>query len=467
MKKVSQFFRSFGDSSGNISVFVLVIGVVFSLVIGGLVVFSGVEYTNTRRSESFHNALSIAEAGVNYYRWHLAHEPDDYQDGTGQPGPYEHDYNDPESDVTGKFSLEIVPPEEGSEIVTIKSTGWTDRFPLVRRTVTARYGPEPLTKFSFLHNSNVWFGSGLTVYGEVFSNGGIRFDGVNQSVVQSSRDTYTCGSETGCSPAQTRPGVWGGGGPSGLWEFPVPQFDFDGVVTDFNAMRAAAQANGVYLAPSSNWGYHMVFRSDGTVDIYEVTSAGNRRGWSVEEGCENLYQRIISQSLIGSYDLDDNKIIYAEDTVWVEGDVRGNTTVVAARLPVGTYTTDMWINDNVEYSTLDGSDNLGLIAQNNIYYARNIPNDFVINAAMMAQAGRIMRHYYNYCESTSYARRDTLTIFGSVISNQKSYWNYSNYSGLLSGFYYRDITFNQQSATSPSPYFPSTSNVTILSWEEE
>ena len=31
-------------------------------------------------------AIQIAEAGVDYYRWHLAHVPDDYQDGTGAAG---------------------------------------------------------------------------------------------------------------------------------------------------------------------------------------------------------------------------------------------------------------------------------------------------------------------------------------------------------------------------------------------
>lgn len=454
---------------GSLSVYVLLIGTVFSLLVGGLVIFGAVEFTGVRRTESRYNALSIAEAGVHYYRWHLAHDPTDYQDGTGEVGPYVHDYSDSVSGVSGKFSLEIVPPDEGSEIITIQSTGWTDQFPTIKRQVTARYGPEPLTKFSFLHNANVWFGSGLTVFGEVLSNGGVRMDGVNESVVKSVKDTYTCGSETGCSPPQSRPGVWGGGGPSALWEFPVPFFDFDSVVTDFNIMKQSAQDTGVYLPTSSNWGYHVVFNADGTVSIYEVTVAANLRGWSVENHCENLYQRIDAQTLLGTYNLDDIKIIYAEDTVWVDGTVRGQTTVVAARLPVGTYTTNLWINGNVEYTTLDGSDNVGLIAENNIIYVLNLPDDFIINAAMMAQDGRILRHHYRYsgCSNYSNARRDKLTIFGSVISNQKSYWNYSSYSGLQSGFYTRDITFNQKSADIPPPYFPATANLGILSWDED
>lgn len=454
---------------GALSITILLMGSVFSVVMGGLALLGGAEQMGVRRTESRYNALSIAEAGVHYYRWHLAHDPTDYEDGSGEPGPYVHDYSDPETGVAGQFSLDITPPSEGSGVVTIRSTGWTNEFPNIKRTVNVRYGPRPLTRFSFLHNANAWFGSGLTVFGQVFSNGGIRMDGTNESVIQSSKETYTCGSETGCSPSRTEDGVWGGGGPSELWEFPVPFFDFDSVVTDFNAMRQSAQDNGVYLGPSSNWGYHLVFNSDGTVTISEVTSAGNRPGWSVEEGCENLYQRIVSENGLGVYDLEDNLIIYAEDTVWVEGVVEGAVSVVAARLPVESYSTDIWINGNVVYNQSDGSDNLGLIAQNNIIYARNIPDDFIINAAMMAQSGRIMRHHYRYwgCSNSGYARRDTLTIYGSVISNQKSYWNFSNWFGLQSGFYQRDITFNQKASEEPSPYFPATSEMSVLSWQEE
>lgn len=457
---------------GSISVLVLVFGVVFSSVIGGLAIYGAVEFNGVRRTEAYQKALAVAEAGVYYYRWHLAHDPMDFNDGTCDPGPcqdgpFEHEYNDPQAGIAGSYSLNIIPPEEGSEIVTIESTGWMSDYPSVRRKVVARFGPEPLTKYSFLHNANVWFGQGLTVYGEVFSNGGIRFDGINESIVRSSRDTYTCGSETGCSPAQNRPGVWGVGGPQGLWEFPVPVFDFDSVVTDFNAMKTAAQSDGVYYGPSGSWGYRVIFNNDGTFLIYRVTSASNRTGYSVEDGCYSMREAISGQQLLGTYSVDDNRIIYLEDTTWVEGVVSGETTLVAARLPAATFTTDVYINDNLEYDTLDGTTSLGLIAQNNIFYLRDIPNDFVINAAMMAQQGRILRRYYGSgCGSSSYGIRDSLTIFGSVISNQKSYWNYSGYYGLSSGFEEREITFNQQASDEPPPYFPSTETYRILSWEE-
>lgn len=457
-------------SQGNISILVMIFGLVLTVMIGGLAAFGAVENTNTRRDEASAQALAIAEAGVNFYRWVLAHNPEDFQAGTGEPGPYVFEYDVPGSGVVGSYSIEVTPPPEGSRVVTITSTGSTSEFPNLTRTIRARFGPEPLTRFSFLHNANVWFGQGLTVYGEVMSNGGIRFDGINESVVRSARETYTCGSETGCSPTQSRPGVWGAGGPQDLWEFPVPIADFDSILTDFNHMRQASQEHGVYLGPSTGHGYRIRFNQNGTFDVFRVNNAQNLRGWNVDTGsCQNLYQNISNQTLLGTYSTDERRIVYAEDTVWVDGTVNGSVTVVAARLPTTAFTTNMWITDSIQYSTYDGSDNLGLIAQNDIIFGRNLPNDFVINAALLAQQGKIFRHYYmnwSCSPSSAWAIRDSLTIYGTVISNQKSYWNYANSSGLLSGFHEREISYNQRSADIPPPYYPDMDHYRFLSWEE-
>src|SRR5437870_4131619 len=52
-------------------------------------------------------ALSIAEAGIEYYKWHLAHFPSDLQNGTGAAGPYSITYNDPEGAQAGTITLKI------------------------------------------------------------------------------------------------------------------------------------------------------------------------------------------------------------------------------------------------------------------------------------------------------------------------------------------------------------------------
>ncbi len=454
-------------TQGSVSILVLVFGVVFSIAIGGLVLVAGTQYTSSVRVETFEKALTIAQAGAEYYRWHLAHDPLDFTDGTQSAAPYIHTLSDPYGETEGTFSLDIAPPASGSSIVTITSEGWLNSHPEIKRVAKARYGIPSLAKYSFLHNANVWFGSGITVHGKVMSNGGIRMDGTNDSTVQSAKETYTCGSETGCNPQQTKNGVWGSGGPQNLWQFPVPQVDFNSLVVDFTDLKTAAQTNGTYLGPSGSYGYHVVFASDGTYTIKRTTSATNNKGWSVENGCENLYQIISAETTIGTYQIATKPVIFLEDTVWVEGVVNGKTTLTAARFPIDVYSMNIWIPNNITYIAKDGHSSLGLFSQNNIYYGRNIPTNFEINAAMLAQKGRIIRHHYKYsgCSSYSTAVRDKLTIYGSVISNLKSYWNFG--TGPTSGFKTRDVTYDSNLYFDPPPYFPSQGEYEFISWEEQ
>src|SRR3990172_3367374 len=95
---------------GGISIMVLMVGVIMSLMLGGIVVYGTTQYSYTLRGSAGKDALMLAEAGVQYYRWHLAHDTTDFTDGTGLPGPYVHDYKDPQGASLGTFSLTIIPP---------------------------------------------------------------------------------------------------------------------------------------------------------------------------------------------------------------------------------------------------------------------------------------------------------------------------------------------------------------------
>lgn len=467
MKKMTQH-----DSLGNISILVLIVGLVMSMSIGGLVTFAATQYTASRRSVSLQEAVMIAESGVQYYRWHLAHNPDDYWDGNppeegaGPFGPYVHAFTDPQGDIQGYYSLMITPPDDGSSITTITSTGWTTAQPEVKRTVNVLFGVPSLAEYSFLHNTNAWFGTGITVYGKVHSNGGIRQDGINTSTMQSSKETYTCGLETGCNPSEQKPGVWGSGGPSELWEFPVTAVDFDSISVDFNVMKAAAESDGVYLGPSGSRGYHFTFKDDGTVDIYKVTKTQRRRGYSTEFGCEDLNQSILKETLIGNYGVSEERIFFVEDTVWLEGVVNGKATVVAAEFPIDTKVTNIWIPDSLTYLAKDGNHSLGIIAQHDIYFGVDVPNVFEINGVLLAQKGKVYRHHYklNWCGNYNTAVRDELIIYGSVISNEKSGWNWG--SAPDSGFETREVTYDSNQLFDPPPYFPTWGEYEFIFWEE-
>ncbi len=474
--------------TGNITPALLVITSAFIIVIYGLLLILSLQFDFTQRQVASDRALHIAEAGINYYRWHLSVNPNDFTDGTGAPGPYVHDFTDPQGGVIGQFSLEIYPPSQALPVITITSTAWLTQFPRVKRAIVAKYGQVVLTRYAFLHNSNMWFGDDITVNGPVFSNGGIRQDGHNSSTVESAKANYVCGLETGCSNAAscklsctwsssnstcTCPGIWGNGQINSLWSFPVTPIDFDSIKVDFNKMKTAAQNNGLYLSPSGALGYHLVYTSDGKVSVYKVTGTSPINGYSLEYGCEVLQQVITSEVAIGTYSLSTTPIIFAEDHVWVEGVVNGKTTLAAARFPLGTFNANIWIRGDLTYLAKDGNHKLGLVAEKDIIFVRDVPDYFDLHAAVLAQNGRTIRHHYNKqgCRAGGQgqdSQKQELNFYGSLISNQRSYWNFSSGQGSpASGFVKTTLDYDSTNYGEPPPYFPTYGTLQFLSWKEK
>jgi len=461
---------------GTITPALIIITGSLLVVLYGILFVLTLQFNYSNRQVGQESALHMAEAGVNYFRWHLAHDPDDFSGDTG-----EHEYVDPQGNALGKYDIEVTPPSLGSSIVTIKSTGWTYQFPNIKRTVTVQYGIPSFARYSFLTNASSWYGEGITVNGLVHSNNGIRQDGTNISLMTSTQQTYVCGDETGCysqsycvnpcrwSSSQRRcncPGVWGDGGDEGLWQYPVTPIYFDSISFDFTDMSDQAEANGLYLPSSGDQGYHIVFSANGTFNVYEVLTT-NYYSHQIDYHCYRNYERITRQNLIGTYTVSSTPIIFAEDHLWVEGTVNGRITVVAARSPYASNTMNIWIPNSINYVALDGNHTLGLIAQNDIYFTRDIPENFVVSAALMARSGKVIRHNYSdHCgNQSSVAIKDSLTINGALLSYNKSYWNHG--SPLSSGFISRQVNYDTNLLYAPPPYFPTSGEYEFISWREE
>jgi hypothetical protein len=461
--------------TGSITPALLIITSAFIIIIYGLLLLLSLQLDFSHRQTASERALNIAEAGVNYYRWHLAHDPGDFKDGEEGEGPYIHEYLDPQGAQVGQFSLQITPPEDGSSIVTIRSTGWVDEFSKVKRTIKAQYGIPSMAEYSFLSNASHWYGEGSVIYGPIHSNNGIRMDGINYSTVSSAKDDYQCGWETGCQPPTNKPGVWGSGGDQGLWRFPVPAIDFDSVSFDFAGMKESAEESGLYLDDSGAQGYHLIFFENGTFRVNRVESTDYLEGYSVpglglgEEGlggCRRKYQLITSEVLIGNYDIADTPIIFAEDDLWVEGTINGRVTVAAVRFPISSSDANIWIPNSITYADYEGNTSLGLVAQNYIFITRDVPDYFQIDGVLMAQKGAVIRHgYFDWCGGVEGAVKQKLTINGSVISYFKSYWNYGD--GPESGFIERELNFDTNILYNPPPYFPTSGEYEFISWTEE
>lgn len=450
---------------GETLILLLVIMFVFSLVATPLISSIVLKSRVLTSTVSKEQALQIAEAGITYYQWHLAHYPTDYQDGTGVAGPYVHNYLDFDTaTVVGTYSLTITPPATGSTIVTITSTGVANSNPGVSRTITAKYGIPSLAKYSFLSNGIIWIGNTESVSGQMQSNNGIRFDGTGNAPIQSAKTTYTCGSGQGCSPSSTKNGVWGSAAQStkNYWQFPVPMVDFSSLTSDLAGMKSSAQSAGIYLPPSNSSGYSLVFKSNGTIDIYKVTALKNTPiGYDVNNVAHNEHVDYKTRSLQFNKPIPANGIVYIEDKTWVEGTVNGRVIVAAATLPYNASTAPtIYIPNNIVYAAKDGTSALGLLAQQDIVVTYYAPTDLEVDAALVAQNGSAQFFYW------SGNVKNSITVFGATMSFGQWTWSWvDNWNNIISGYTHTYSNYDGNLLYGPPPSFPlSASGYQQISW---
>ncbi|MFA7252820.1 MAG: hypothetical protein WC027_03100 [Candidatus Paceibacterota bacterium] len=453
------------NQAGYTIVYLLVIIFIFSVMMFPIIDALTIRLRVIRSGIDKEQALQIADAGINYYQWRLAHFPTDYQDGTGEAGPYLHDYIDFDTQETvGQFSLEITPPEIGSTIVTIESTGWTNHNPNVKRTVTVRYGVPSLAKYSFLSNAVVWIGDTESVTGEMQSNNGIRFDGTGNAPIQSAKETYTCSSGQGSPCPTTQNGVWGSATQAvkNFWQFPVPAVDFSSLTADLADMKNLAEDAGIYLPPSNKKGYSLVFNADGTVSVYKVTSvSAHATGRDVNGVYHSEDINYNNRDLQFTQNIPDNGIIYIEDKTWVEGIVNGKAMVTAAILPYSaSIAPTIYIPNNITYLEKDGTHTLGLLAQKDLVITYGAPTDLEINAALIAQNGSTQFFYYpgNI--------KNSITVYGSIMTYGQWTWSWVDSSGAVtSGYQNTNSVYDKNLLFSPPPSFPlSSSGYQQIDW---
>ena len=143
--------------------------VVMTIVVAALASMIAVNISNARSQELSQRAFNIAEAGANYYLWHLSHNPGDFKDGLATPstpdpqlgyGPYTHDYYDTSGRKTGTYTLWIKPQSNGSTIATVRVIGKAQSTSgSSTRTVEVKIGAPSYASYGLLADNEVWFGS--------------------------------------------------------------------------------------------------------------------------------------------------------------------------------------------------------------------------------------------------------------------------------------------------------------------
>ena len=461
-------YKANKNQKGSILVIEIVLIFIFSLIMVAILGYAAIEQRVIRSAIAREQAFHIAEAGANYYQWHLAHFANDFTNGTSTPGPYLFDYKDTDAQtIIGQYKLDITAPSAGSTIATIRSTGWTINQPQIKRTVTVKVGIPSLAKYAFLTNDSAWVGNTENISGQLHANGGIRFDGTGNAPITSARATYTCPSWSGSPCPTTKNGIWGSAPTStqSYWNFPSPPIDFLSITNDLASMRTDAQTDGIYLPPSNAQGYSFEFASSGQVTIYKVTSLrAHQTGWDIYGNAHNEDLDYNNRTFVGTYDLPNNGLIYVEDNSWVEGVVNGRVMLAAATLPYNPNNApSILIPNNIQYVSHDGSSVLGLISQKDILITYYCPSNLYIDAAMVAQNGSAQRYYFPGDVKSQ------ITIFGSVASFGVWTWSWVDGSNtVISGFQNTGTSYDANLLYSPPPSFPLTSNgYQVLSWSSD
>lgn len=472
----SSVAESWRAKGGYLLVLVLVFGSILFVVLTSTIGYTvGQSQVVTARVE-VQRAVDIAEAGLNYYRWFLAHYPEDVTDGTGAPGPYVHQYFDPEGAAIGEFSLTIASTTYCGEVASImvQSTGHTYAKPQYKRTVSARYVRPTIAEYAYIINTNVWAGPSLNIIGPYHSNGGIRMDGTNLSTVTSGQATWSCNSSFGCSPTVNRNGVFTttANANQALFSFPSAPINFTGLVVDLAQMKNRAQnAGGIYLPDSGDEGYQINFNANGTISVRVVDRTWSHNEYSTEVGAWYTANNLIrTLNPATTYTINPAcPLIFAEDKVWIEDSIVDQRVTIAASdtdTPGNDYS--MVLNGNITYNS--SSSGLLAIAEQDMLIGYDVPNDMTINGIFIAQNGKFGRNLYEVDSNGGSRCRNSLTMNGTIVSNGRvgTQWTGTGCTGgYSSGYRYRYNTYDRDLVENPPPLVPETSDVYVFrDWRE-
>lgn len=467
------------QKSGYLLVLVLVFGAIFFILITTFTGYVVTQSQGTQLRYTKDQALNIAEAGLDYYKWYLAH----YPSGTTTPGPYVHEYVDPEGSTLGEFSLTVASSTACGSVyaMEITSTGYTYANPEMTRTVYGRYARPTVSEYAYIINSNVWAGADRTIIGPYHSNGGVRMDGTNLSTVTSGQETWACSPSFGCNPTTTQNGVFGAGPNDEFWSFPSTPINFTGLTVDLSAMQTKAQTGGgKYIGPSGNYGYRIVFKSDGTFDVYNVTGTTLYWGYSTGPGWVQERHVISASTFVANYAIPTScSVIYVEDKVWLEGVVKGKVTIAAADVDTAGVSPSIILNDNITYA--NATSGLLAIGEQDVLVGLQVPNTMTLNGIFAAQNGRFGRNHYctGECDGSHggseglsaaldpYVTRSTLTVNGSIVSNGREGTKWTNGAIYLSGFNIRNNSYDRALVADPPPLTPEVSDTyEFIEWRE-
>ncbi len=475
--------------------YILVFGSVFLVLLTALLGFILSQLKQTKHELAYEQSLHIAEAGLNRYKWYLLHREQELFGGVeiGCPpsdcascAPCEYEFSLPGIGVIGKYQLDVV-EERACGITTsiqVTSTGWTNQFPDADRIIRVRYIKPTVAEYSYILNHNVWAGDDRVIMGPYHSNGGIRMDGQNNSFVSSEQEQWVCTDSFGCSSCpQECSYSWSQGclcsgvfttanGNENLFRIGVAHFDFEGITIDLGTIKGltkpppAGQGKGLYLPPSNAYGYHVIINQR-QLSVRKVERVSRVYAYDTDLGYFWEDSIIDREGSAVNYNLNDCGLVFIEDNIWLQGTVSGKITMAVADLISPSVTRNIWLKDNITYLNPDNADSLVVIGQNNVLISPDSPNYLDLQGVFVAQTGHFGRNYYSPYSYPSYAKKEQLNIFGSIVSNGRVGTKWTSGSVWVSGYKERQNIYDPTMSFNPPPFLPSISEeFSYKKWEE-
>ena len=317
------------------------------------------------------------------------------------------------------------------------------------------------------------------------------------------------------------PGVWCDTGvtspvdcntrPKNSWIYPVPLVDFNQVSSslcdmkkvafkdDSSTSSLASQSNACTQTPStrtnaylprrsqsfsSTRGYLIVLNNDGTYNLYNVNGENDQN--------TPYTSALTLQSVASNISTPPSGVIFAEDNVWSLSNptYHGRLTIAAGRLSSTSSSTyaDINIAGPLVYSTKNGSDAIGLVAQDSVVLKPYAPPasgsfNFEVDGALLAETGEVW--YPDPYASNRYrctrgwtGSNQQFLFYGSVATRQTWTWTwlnggyqcgdaaYDSSNGYISGIENNTTQYDYNLEYAPPPSYPLTSGYNILSWRE-
>jgi hypothetical protein len=154
--------------------------------------------------------------------------------------------------------------------------------------------------------------------------------------------------------------------------------------------------------------------------------------------------------------------MFFEDNIWVKGQINGaRLTIGSGRFPDNPSTrTNITLTSNLRYTNIDGTDVIGLLAQNNVQVGLVASDTLRVDGALIAQNGKVYRPNFTSCGSNS--TRTSFTSYGMLGTALRPAFYYGT-----SGFSTRTYIYDGNLLYGPPPSFPLTGDQYVqISWDE-